>query len=144
MTETADKKPEPRRGSDGKFIGNDEPEGASRKIDKEALRKSIGETLGLPVDDPIVQLITDLGTSRDKKDRMKIIDMLVKKMNPKQDEGEKLLVPEVLEALDIHLKYKTGELVEVGKKANSLTPLLEKIAQEREDLNNNEGYETEK
>jgi len=137
VAEIADKKPEPRRGADGTFVSSDEPEGKSRKIDKDALKKSVAETLTLPIDDPIVQLITDLGASRDKKDRMKIIDMLVKKITPKQDDGEKLLAPEVLELLDIHVRYKTGKL-EV-EKVGSVTPLLDKIAQKREDLNNSEG-----
>ena len=132
MAEIADKKPEPRRGADGTFISNDEPEGKSRKIDKDALRKSVAETLTLPIDDSLVQLVTDLGASRDKKDRMKVIDMLVKKITPKQDGGEKLLTPEVIELLDLHLKHKMGRLAE-GKKVDSVSPLLDKLAQERED-----------
>ena len=40
------------------------------------------------------------------------------------------MVPYVLEALDVHVKFKTGRLVE-GKKVDSVSPLLDKVAEER-------------
>jgi len=139
MNQLDGNKSESQRGPNGRFLkGNEFGKKEAEAIKKEEFKQEIAEYLKRPVESRIVEFITETAFS-DEKNKMEIVKIILKKYEPKEDRSESV-TPDVIEVLDIHLKYKMGKLVEAGKKADSATPLLDKIAQEREDLNKSEGY----
>ena len=131
MTQLDGNKSEPQRGPDGRFLkGNEFGKKEAEVIKKEEFKQEIAEFLKRPPESRIVEFIVDTAFS-DEKNKMEIVKIILKKVAPEEDHGRSL-TPDVLEALDVHVKFKTGRLVE-GTEADSITPLLDKLAQERED-----------
>jgi len=74
-------------------------------LKKEKFRESVADILGLPKEDPVVELIANLGTSKDKRDRLKVADLLVKRIAPKPEEDKPIISdPLVSKIIDYHVK----------------------------------------
>ena len=130
------------RGPDGRILlGHKIKESQERAREKEEFRRSVADVLGLAKDDPIVGLVSDLGASREKKDRVKAAELLVKKLSPKKEEKEPVVYdPLVSKIIDHHVKCIASEDPELAKlyygddcgaKRHGSKPLLvEKLAAE--------------
>ncbi len=142
MTQLDGNKSEPQQGPDGRFLKGNKlwAKKEVEAIKKEEFKQEIAEFLQRPPESRIVEFVVDTAFS-DNKNKMEIVKIILKKVAPEEDHG-RLLTPDVLEVVETHLKYKMGRLVE-GKEVDSISPLLDKIAREREDLNKNEETETE-
>jgi len=93
-------KPEDR-GPGGRLLkGHGVTAATKQKKIKEKARfvVSISRVVGLPSDDPIIELLADLALSPDKKDRLKIGELLAKKVSPQED-APKAISSDTLEIL---------------------------------------------
>jgi len=102
MENDGEKKGEDRDES-GRFIKGHTVRGGKNEKDKDALRKSLAKIYGLPENNPVVNLLVDLGTSKDKKIQAKAVELFAKRIEPKKEEPE-ALDPTVIELMSLITK----------------------------------------